>query len=465
MSSASDEASPRTKAPGAKAPSAKAPQALNLRTIMLYALPAIPISALGLPLVVHLPPFYVSATGLNIGLVGLIFMLLRLWDVVTDPVMGWAADRYSIKGSKRRGWIILSVPILMLSAWMIFSPPQDVSAAYLTFWMMLLYIGWTMITISHMSWGAELSPLYHDRSRVHGIREAFLILGMLAVLALPILAEYSSDTEQRPGEAGIQIMGLFIIVLLPLTVLLSTRYVKEQATQSAQMSWRQTLAALRKNKPLRFLLGGDLALSFSAGTVSAMFFFLTLDVFALDRVSSNIMLLCYFATGVLFVPLVLKLAAWVGKHRTQFISSLFSLITLPIILFVPKGDATFAFVAWILLGVNMAAGATLLRAMAADVCDVDEIESGSSRMGMFYALLTMTSKMGYALAIGVTYVILGYIGYKRGENSEAVLLQVKYIYVSVPMLMNVLVMIFMAKYTLDQTAHEENRRILENKRG
>ena len=204
-----------------------ASERLKRSTIMFYALPAIPISALGLPLVVHLPPFYVNATGLSIGLIGLIFMALRLWDVITDPLMGWAADRFQIRGQKRRGWIVLSVPILMLSAWMIFSPPQNVGWDYLLVWMMILYIGWTMITISHMSWGSELSSNYHDRSRVHGIREAFLILGMLAVLALPIWAEYQSAGEVRPGETGIQIMGLFIVVLLPIAVLLSVWNVGE----------------------------------------------------------------------------------------------------------------------------------------------------------------------------------------------------------------------------------------------
>ena len=213
-------------------------------------------------------------------------------------------------------------------------------------------------------------------------------------------------------------------------------------------------------------MSADLALSFSAGTVSAMFFFLTLDVLGLDRLASNIMLLCYFATGVIFVPVLLKLADVIGKHKTQFLSSFISLITLPIILFVPAGDIYIAFAAWVILGINMAAGATLLRSMTADVCDLDELESGADggRMAMFYALLTMTSKMGYALAIGIAYLLLGYLGYKSGgPNSDALLYQVRQIYVYVPMAMNVLVMFFMAYYPIDRAAQEQNRARIENR--
>jgi Na+/melibiose symporter-like transporter len=441
---------------------------LKRSTIMYYALPALPISALGLPLVVHLPPFYAETTGLGLGLIGLIFMVLRLWDVITDPVMGWAADKFEMIGGKRRGWIILSVPILMISTWMVFNPPEGASWQYLALWLMILYVGFTMLSISHLSWGAELSPQYHDRSRVHAIREAFLIIGMLGVLALPVWVDYSSGSalgRLESAKVAVSVMGLFIVVILPLSIFLAVAKVGERKRKPPQVSWRETFRAFSKNKPLRFLMSADLALSFSAGAVSSMFFFLTLDVLALDRLASDIMLLCYFGMGVICVPLLLKIAGSIGKHRTQFFSSFFSFITLPIILFVPKGDASFAFVAWMLLGVNMAAGAVLMRSMVADVCDIDEVETGigASRMGMFYALLTLTAKLGYALAIGILYSVLAYLGYKRGgANSDEVLLQVRQLYVFVPMLMNALVMIFMYFYPLDRAAQEKTRNIIES---
>ncbi len=144
---------------------------LRRRTIAAFASPAIPIAALGLPLVVYLPPFYAEDMGLGLSIVGTIFMITRFWDVFTDPVLGILSDKVKTPLGRRRHWIVLSVPILMICVYKVFMPQPPVTGTYLLFWMVLLYVGWTLLTISHMSWGAELSPDYYERSRVQGWRE------------------------------------------------------------------------------------------------------------------------------------------------------------------------------------------------------------------------------------------------------------------------------------------------------
>jgi len=214
-----------------------------------FAVPAVPISAMGLPLVVHLPPFYAGTFGIGLTTVGAIFMLARFWDVFTDPVLGILSDKFETRWGRRRHWIVLSVPIMMLSVVMIFMPAGGVTPNYLIFWLFVLYAGWTLITISHMSWGAELTPDYNERSRVQGAREVALILGMVFVLTL-------------------------------------------------------------------------------------------------------------------------------------------------LILFVPPGEPAIALAVWVLLGVNMAAGPFLFRSIMADVADHDTVITGQHRTGLFYSMLTSTSKFG-----------------------------------------------------------------------
>ena len=90
-----------------------------------------PISALGLPLAVYLPPFYAGDMGLGLALVGTIFMLTRFWDVFTDPVLGILSDRFTTRWGRRRPWIVLATPILLWSAYMVFMPSPPVSGRYL----------------------------------------------------------------------------------------------------------------------------------------------------------------------------------------------------------------------------------------------------------------------------------------------------------------------------------------------
>ena len=440
----------------------KSSSELRRGQIFSYALPAMPIAALGLPFAVHLPPFYIGVMGLSVTVVGLIFMVARLWDVITDPIMGWAADRFQTPWGRRRFWIVLSVPIICLASWKVFMPEQGIDEFYLLSWLFILYIGYTMLVISHLSWGAELSALYHQRSRVQGIREALIIGGMMLTLTIPIMIE----TMGRGGGdeityASIAAMGWFIIIFLPLTVWVAARNVSEKKVAIQKIRWRDSIGLIVNNRSLRYVLGVDFLLSFSVGVVAGMFFFLVEDVLKLERGVSNIMLIYYFATGVLFMPLFIQLAKIIGKHKTQICSSIFTLITLPLILYIPEQQKWVVFAAWFLFGVNMGVGAFLLRSMMADVADEDEIKTGNQRTGLFFALLTMTSKMGLAFSIGLVYPLLGAIGFERGgDNLPDILWQVRVIYVAVPFIMNIAVIWIMVFYPLTQEKQEKNRAIL-----
>jgi Na+/melibiose symporter-like transporter len=155
------------------------------------------MAAMGMPIAVYLPRFYSEGMGLSLVTVGTIFTIARIWDVITDPIMGVLIDKFDTRWGRRKHWIALSVPLLVLSVWMVFMPNrEDVSATYLLTWLILLYIGYTMMAITHQSWGAELSKSYDDRSRLFGWREIFVIGGMTVVLALPAAMELTGRTDQ-----------------------------------------------------------------------------------------------------------------------------------------------------------------------------------------------------------------------------------------------------------------------------
>ena len=185
------------------------------RTVLAaYSGITIPMAAMGMPIAVYLPRFYSEGMGLSLLTVGTVFFIARIWDVVTDPIMGVMIDKFDSRWGRRKHWIALSIPILLLSVWMVFMPnPEDVSGLYLMFWLILLYAGYTMLAISHQSWGVELSKSYDDRSRLFGWREIFVIGGMAVVLAIPAAMELSGHSEQATKVAS---MGWFCLILFPL---------------------------------------------------------------------------------------------------------------------------------------------------------------------------------------------------------------------------------------------------------
>ena len=243
---------------------------LTRQRIIAFALPAIPISALGLPLVVYVPPFY-SELGLSLSVVGNIFALARFWDLITDPVLGTLSDRWTTQIGRRRPWIILSVPLLMASAYALFLPEQPVSASYLLTWLILLYVGYTMLSISHMSWGAELSDDYHDRARVQGWREFSLIFGMLAVLAIPAVMQ---QTQNANSTTQVGAMGWFVVVTLPITIVVSVWKVPERPTPpQSTIGFVKSAKILARNRLLQRVLGANFLTGLAPGVTGSIYIF------------------------------------------------------------------------------------------------------------------------------------------------------------------------------------------------
>lgn len=426
-----------------------------------FALPAAPIAAMGLPIVVYLPPFYAGEMGLGLALVGAIFMITRFWDVFTDPVLGVMSDRVKTRWGRRRHWIVISVPIMLVSVYMLFMPTAPVTGSYLLWWMVIAYIGWTLLTISHMSWGAELTPDYNERSTIQGFREVALIAGMIFVLLVPVFIE--AMQPENVAAARVASMGWYVLILLPITVLIAVWAVPERKVPDpTHVPWREAVSILVKNRPLMRLLIADLLGGVSGGIVTALFLFLAADVLKLQFAS--LLILVYLTAGCIFVPIMVRLSHMWGKHRTLAYSSLFSAVTVPLIFLIEPGDLWFAIAVWICLGVNMGAGPFLFRSIMADVADHDHVEGGNQRTGLFYSLLTMTNKVGAALAIGLTYPALELIGFVPGiENTSAAEFGLKLVYVLPPAAIGFLVAWVMWNFPIDEDLQSKNRRILQER--
>ncbi|MBX3507228.1 MFS transporter [Parvibaculum sp.] len=422
-----------------------------------YALPSIPMSALGLPIVVYLPPFYGHEMGLGLTVAGTIFMLARFWDVFTDPVLGMVSDRFPSRWGRRRHWIVLSTPILLVSGYMLFMPNPPVTWVYLAVWMFVLYIGWTLLTISHMSWGAELSEDYDERSTIQGMREFLLILGMFTVLALPAIIEMVAE-EGAGGREKVAAMGWFILILLPITVALAVWKAPEfKSVPHAQIPWQKAWAIIARNRLLQRVLLADLLVNIAPAITGSLYIFFAIHVMELPR-HASLLLLVYFIFGFVGIPFWIRLSHMAGKHKTLAIAMVYGAISLPLVVFFPRGEFWWLFLGNSLYGIAYGAGSFLLRSIMADVIDTDYLKSGQRRTGLYYSLLTMTAKIGAALAVGITYPILDYIGFMPGGgNSPETLNEFMAMYVTLPAITMLAAAFVMWGFPLDKAAQEKLR--------
>jgi Na+/melibiose symporter-like transporter len=152
---------------------------LKRSTLFYYSLTDLPVAMSIFPVIVFIPRFYASDIGVSLALVGTIMIGVRIFDVLTDPLMGYLSDHTRSRFGRRRPWILAATPLMMLAIYQLFLPPEGAGAQHMLIWSMTLSVATTMMLIPYYAWGAELSTDYNERSRVTGARAMAGVLGSL----------------------------------------------------------------------------------------------------------------------------------------------------------------------------------------------------------------------------------------------------------------------------------------------
>jgi Na+/melibiose symporter-like transporter len=429
-------------------------------TLAAFAAPCLPLAALGLPLVVYLPEYYVSELGLSLSVVGAAFLLVRVADIILDPILGGMMDRTRTGIGRFRPWLAASAPVLMIAAYFLFMAKPGVGPLYLWGWLVVCYIGYSMGVLSHTAWGAVLSPDYQQRSRVYGWWSAGNVVGMILVLVLPpVLAKvYAGD-----HAAGVQGMGWFIIALMPITFLLAMTVVGETNVPPVKHAagLRQYLGLI-KRPSVQILLVADLLMGLAPGIGGALFFFFFERIKGFDKAQAGILLLIYFVAALGGSPLWPYLAKTIGKHRALAVAAIVYAVFQVAACFTPRGMSVTGTLVLILAGLPYSAAPLLVRSMMADLGDEERLASGVDRTGLLYAIVNGTVKLGYALAAGV-FIVLSNLGFDPkmpSAQGDAALIG---LYAVAPAALGLLVCAIILRYPLDATAHAEIRRQLDER--
>jgi Na+/melibiose symporter-like transporter len=377
---------------------------LTPRQVTLLSVPSLALAAIGLPLAVQLPDYYAAIVGLPLWTVGLIFMVARLVDIALDPIIGARMDKTATPYGRFRPWLLASMVPLLLGVILLFFAGAADAKWRLFLGLGSVYIGFSMGVIAQTGWMAALAGNNDQRAPLFAAWQGANILGMLLILTLPALAQVLGYGR----EGAITMMGFGLLVLIPASILICVKWAPEPAghTTRGQHLW----ATVLKHKPLRALLIADLATGFAGGCLGALFQFLFADHLGFGR-SAGLMLLVYFIAGLVAAPMWALMARDKGEIRTLLIACLWSTIGIVAVSMTPKGVMWFALLMLVFAGLAYAAPAFLIRAgasrRAAEIRDL----TGQDCEATVLALVTMTAKLGYALAIGVSFGLLQWGGY------------------------------------------------------
>jgi len=397
-----------------------APRA-SASTLAALAAPALPMATITLPLTIFLPAFYATTVGINLAVVGLVFTVVRLADLVFDPLVGGLMDRTLTRWGRFRPWLVIGTPVVMLGAWLLFMAERGAGAAYLAVALTLTYVGYSIVILSQMGLSALMSPDYHERSRVFAWWQFFNMVGVFLALALPSALELMMPVTP---ELTVRTMGVSILVTTPISVIIAVLMVREQPAMPAAHVARVTdYFSLFRLRSARLALGSVTMTGFASGVSSAVFLFFYTIVKDVSAATLSMVLGFFFIVTICSVPIWARIGRRIGKHRALALGCSITALFMMSIALMPPGNLVYM-VIWFAIGGFAAASADLLpRAMIADVSDEDRLATGMDRVGMLYALLALVTKLGQAAAIGAVFVLLDLLGFSaaagRGNGTAA----------------------------------------------
>ena len=192
----------------------------SARGLLLYGAFGLPLAMVALPIYVYLPQFYAERAGLSLGLIGALLLAARIAAAFIDPLLGgWIAGAGARAGDRYPRFVWLSLPVLLAGFIALFHPPALGAAATLAWFgatLMLVYLGFSLATIAHQSWGAALTQAPAERARVTGVREACGLFGVVLAAAVT-------------GAAGYTALSIAFTVALLLGAMLLARARRPQA--------------------------------------------------------------------------------------------------------------------------------------------------------------------------------------------------------------------------------------------
>ena len=266
--------------------------------LLAYGGLGLPLAFAALPLYVHLAPFYSGVISLSV--LGAILLALRFLDAAIDPLIGALFDRFP----HPRTLVALSLPVLGLGWIGVFTLPASLPVVpWLVGTLTLTTVGYSLATVVHTSWGARLSNVPHERTRLFAAREGFGLIGVVLAAALPtVLAPTLAEGLARMGWI---FFGL-LLVFAALT-LIATPTMQRSARSPGLRHMLRPLA----NPAFARFVPGYLLNGVAAALPATLVIFFIDDVLQLAS-HSGLFLVIYFLSGALGLPLWVRLAKRIG---------------------------------------------------------------------------------------------------------------------------------------------------------
>lgn len=404
--------------------------------LVSYALTAIPLAMLGLPLYIYLPTFYAESVGLSVSMVGMLLFVSRLFDVITDPIIGLWSD----KTKSRKPFLLGGAGVLIVCYYALIHPNTEYPHLWLLVISMFVYLGWSLITIPYLAWSAEISENYHDKTHLSSARESATIIGVVLALVLPTLFGVADDPQK---SLVILYFSFVVLILIALPVTLRSIHASSHHV-TAPMRIITLLKIWKKDKNLKILQSAFILNALANALPATLFLFYVELVLGAAEMTGPLLLI-YFIAGIIGLPFWTWLSHRFSKRQSWMASMLLASVAFLFVLTLDRGDVVLFGIISFVSGLSLGADMALPASIQADISQKFEHE-GESISGFLFGIWGMLTKLALALAVGISFGILGLAGFESSAPTASSLLVLTLLYSTLPVFFKLLSLILMRNY-------------------
>lgn len=364
---------------------------------------------------------------------GMIYLFPRLFDAITDPIMGFISDNTKSKWGRRRIYVLIGGLVMGFSyvfMWQIFKENTlQFNFWYFFFWSIIFYFGLTLFSVPYVAMGYELSDDFHERTNIMAIAQW---IGQWAWVIAPLFWIIMYDPEWFPSaDVAARELAIWVAIPCAFCAIVPALFIKSESTVDKDYetlslsnvggSLKKIVTSFKeafKIKEFKKLCGATFFIYNAFMAVSSItFFVIVYKLFNGDAGAAGIWVALFGALGAIgttfiVIPVVTKLSKSYGKKKAFMISQSISILgyILLYFLFIP-GKPYMYIIALPFFSFGIGSLFTIMMSMTADVIDIDELNSGKRREGIFGAIYWWMVKVGFAIAGALSGVIIWLVGF------------------------------------------------------
>ncbi|NMF58138.1 MFS transporter [Pseudanabaena yagii] len=380
--------------------------------------------------------FFTNVAGLDPALAGLVLLIGKIFDAINDPIIGVLSDRTKSKMGRRLPWMIYSaIPfgLTFLAQWLVPSTDKTVLFWYYAIIGIIFNTFFTAVNLPYTALTPEITQDYNERTSLNTFRFTFSIGGsILSLIIAQIIFAFFKDPARQTGSCntgGMQyiVLGAVCAIISSISIYWCVFGIKRRAiasdrhrlhnesldTHNEELSFGEQLKIVFNNRPFLFVIGIYFCSWLSLQITASIIPYFVVNWMKMQESDFILVTIAVQGTALIMLSVWSAISKRFGKKAAYFMGSGIWIIAQAGLFFLQEGQVVLLYILAIMAGAGVSTAYLIPWSMIPDVTDLDELETGQRREGIFYAFMVLLQKFGLALGLFLLGLGLSWAKFKE----------------------------------------------------